>query len=248
METVLLVSLIVIVFATAIYLKLNRAKIRGKLGETRVSSILKSLPDDYRTFNNIYLKLDDKTVQIDHVVISAYGIFVIETKNYTGWIYGSDKSSKWVKNMYGNKYYFQNPLRQNYAHVKALQNALELPFDKFIPIVVFLKGAKLKCDTQGLVVNSSRLKKLIKSYQTPIFDAEEVELLKSKLFSFTDMGKAIKQYAHVENIRERIEKTTYQIKNGICPQCGSKLIKREGRYGKFWGCSNYPRCKFTIQE
>lgn len=245
MEAILVISIFIVLLVLVIYLRLNQAKIIGRFGEKRVSLILNSLPDNYYSFNDIYIRKDDVSVQIDHVIISVYGIFVIETKNYTGWIYGSDKSEKWVKNMYGNKYYFQNPLKQNYSHVKALQDVLGISMDKFIPVVVFLKGATLKCDTKGLVVYSSKLKSLINSYTTPILDVMEVERLVNLLFSLNVIDKKVKK-EHVKNIHQKLNRKKNLIDNHICPKCGGQLVERKGRYGKFWGCSNYPRCKFTL--
>lgn len=31
----------------------------------------------------------------------------------------------------------------------------------------------------------------------------------------------------------------------VCPKCGGELFKRRGRFGEFYGCSNYPGCRFT---
>ena len=202
MKSIFIIITITAIFTLAIYLKLNQAKIRGKLGETRVSLILKSLSDNYHSFNDVYIKRGNTSVQIDHIVISIYGIFVIETKNYTGWIYGSDKSEKWTKNMYGNKYYFQNPLIQNYYHIKALQDIFELSIDKFIPVVVFLRGATLKCKTHGVVIYSSQLKDLINSYTTQIMNTEDVERLTKLLISLPPADKELKKQ-HINRIREK---------------------------------------------
>lgn len=247
MEVTLTAIVFTVFLALVVYLKFNQAKIRGRIGEARVSSILKSLPNSYYSFNNIYLRKGDTSVQIDHIIISVYGVFVIETKNYTGWIYGSDKSDNWIKNMYGNKYYFQNPLKQNYSHVRALQDTLGLPFDKFIPIVVFLRGATLKCDTQGLVIYSSQLKRIINSYTTPILNISEVERLVNQLSSLNIIDKETKR-EHIESIHQKLNQTKDLINNSICPRCSGQLVKRKGRYGQFWGCSNYPRCKFTLRN
>ena len=74
----------------------------------------------YRRFHNIIIPTNNGTTQIDHIIVSPFGLFVIETKNYKGWIFGSEKQSKWTQSLYGKKYTFQNPLRQNYKHQLAL--------------------------------------------------------------------------------------------------------------------------------
>ena len=86
METLFTILILVTVFAFAIYLKLNQAKIRGRLGETKVSLILNSLPEGYYVFNDIYLRQGDISGQIDHIVISVYGVFVIETKKFRNFL------------------------------------------------------------------------------------------------------------------------------------------------------------------
>jgi restriction system protein len=78
----------------------------------------------YRRLHNVTLNTPDGTTQIDHVFLSPYGIFVLETKNMSGWIFGSEKQAQWTQKLYKRTYKFQNPLRQNYKHLKALEATL----------------------------------------------------------------------------------------------------------------------------
>lgn len=83
--------LIVLIIALSIYLAwYNSAKQKGMRGEMRVSAILTQLPNDYTVLNDQVFRTEKGTTQIDHVVVSKYGIFAIETKNYRGEIYGND--------------------------------------------------------------------------------------------------------------------------------------------------------------
>lgn len=106
-----------------ILIKLFLPKLKGMLGEKRVNSSLSKLPHEkYEILNDIMIRNGKGTTQIDHIVISEYGIFVIETKNYDGLIYGREKDRMWTQVINKNaKFRFMNPLRQNYGHVKALQ-------------------------------------------------------------------------------------------------------------------------------
>ena len=63
---------------------------KGKEGENRVHNILMQLPDDYVILDDVVLPTNKGTTQIDHIVVSKYGVFAIETKNYRGEIYGDD--------------------------------------------------------------------------------------------------------------------------------------------------------------
>lgn len=238
------VIIVIALFIFIITLRYNQAAIKGKYGERKISLILMSLPSEYYIFNDIYIQVNGKSVQIDHVIISPYGIFVIETKNYTGWIFGSDHSEFWTKNMYGNKYQFQNPLKQNYSHVKALESLFCIPENKFIPIVVFLKGATLKCNTKGIVIYSNQLIDFIYRYTTPVISTVDVQKFTEKLSRLSLVTKETKN-EHKQKIRQIITNKNAMIYNDICPRCGNQLVRRKGRYGNFTGCSNYPKCKFT---
>lgn len=106
-------AIILAVIVLIISIWLRRSK--GRIGEHRVAHILSKLPKDrYQVINNLLLRTSsDSTTQIDHVVISQYGIFVIETKFYKGWIYGGENSEYWTQNIYGHKYSLRNPIHQN---------------------------------------------------------------------------------------------------------------------------------------
>lgn len=94
---------------------------KGKVGEKVVAGKLDHLPkDQYWVLNNVTIPTPKGSSQIDHLVVSVYGIFVIETKNYNGWIYGGEHAEYWTQNICGNKYQLYNPILQNAGHVRAL--------------------------------------------------------------------------------------------------------------------------------
>lgn len=243
MKILLLISFIIIAIIS-IYIRLNRAKIIGSVGERKVSLRLHLLPTEYYLFDDVYLKVNDNHVQIDHIVVSKYGIFVIETKNIKGWIYGADKSEYWTKNMYGKKYNFRNPLKQNYYHVKSLQTLLTVPQYKFIPIVVFLDNAKLNCSTSGIVIHANDLVKTIKRHNNVMFDENELKCI-VKVISESSITDRKRRKTHVRQVRQNITQKQRIVQLGICPRCGKPLVERDGEYGIFLACSNYPNCKFT---
>jgi hypothetical protein len=114
--------------------------------------------------NNLTLPIDDGTTQIDHVLVSTRGVFVIETKNYSGWIFGNEKSAKWTQVIYKKKSSFQNPLRQNYKHQKVVQNILDfLPQEAVHSVVVFTGSAEFKTKKPAHVFDPSELIAYIES-------------------------------------------------------------------------------------
>ena len=120
--------------------------LRGSEGEQIVASSLAKLPPkEYSVYENLLLPTSrGDTTQIDHVVFSRYGIFVIEVKNYGGWIFAGEKNRVWTQVFHRRKNKFQNPLRQNYKHVKTLQELTGLPEQVFYNLVIFTGKAEFK--------------------------------------------------------------------------------------------------------
>ena len=223
------------------------AKVKGSIGERKVAKILKSLPEsEYRVLNNVMLTTSDGTTQIDHVVISVYGIFVIETKNYKGWIRGKEHSDTWTQNIYGHKYKLKNPLHQNYGHVKALQQLLEIPEELFVSVVAFSPKATINVKTKQNLIYFSELKRTIKEYSESRIEKERLDEL-SNIIITANIDSKENRKAHIQNIHEKMDAKEELIEQGVCPKCGGTLVERKGKYGEFIGCSNYPKCKFTTQ-
>lgn len=116
-------------------------------GEALVSQALKQqfVGPDAHLMNHITLPLKDGSTQIDHVLLTRFGIFVIETKHYRGWIFAGAKQATWTQVLYRKKFKFQNPLFQNIRHLRAVQGVLAfIPDEAVRPIVVFTGDAEFK--------------------------------------------------------------------------------------------------------
>lgn len=221
-------------------------KIRGFMGEFWVKTELNKLPKDkYIVLNNIMIRSSKGTHQIDHIVVSKYGIFVIEMKNYYGLITGDEYKDKWTQYLGKNKYYFNNPIHQNYGHIKALEELLQMDNDKFISIICISNQANVKVTAKN-VTQLDFLNGLIKSYNTEIIDENLVEI-KNKI-EFGNISDKGARKEHVRNIKTTLKETENKIENNICPKCGGKLVERNGKYGKFIGCSNYPKCRYIAKK
>lgn len=237
----------IILIALSVLVVILKPKIKGWFGEKAVSAILAGLDkENYKVINDVMLRNSKGTSQIDHIVVSIYGIFVIETKNYKGWITGTEYAEQWTKNMYGKKYKFRNPILQNYGHVKVLEQLLELKEDDFIPIVVFSVDADIKIKSSKHVVYTVNLNKVIRKYKEVKFSSDEVMMFVDKITNSNICSHETRK-EHVNNIRNEISEKQNKINNKICPKCGGALVERSGKYGKFIGCSNYPKCKYTIK-
>lgn len=194
---ILIVMLIVVII-------LKNPKVKGAIGEWSVARILKRLDQEkYKVINDIYIpKEDGTTSQVDHIVVSDYGIFVIETKNYKGWIFGDEKNKFWTQTIYKKKSKFLNPIIQNKGHVKAVKNYLEIDKNLFISIVVFTTQADFKkVNTVTPVVYTVKLKKEIRSYQEIKLTKEEKERIYEKLVQIGKATRSTKKQ-HVKKIEE----------------------------------------------
>ncbi len=227
---------------------LSSPKVKGYFGEREVIRNLDKLDSTkYKVINNIMIKSSNKTSQIDHVVVSDYGIFVIETKNYKGWIVGNEYDDYWKQVIYKRKEKLRNPIKQNYGHIQALKQNLDGVDSKvFISIVTFTTKTDLKVKTSSEVVYTMNLKKTIEKYKTKVLSNEDKDIIYNKLLNLNIDTKENRKI-HVNNIREDIRNNDGKIKNDVCPKCGGILVLRKGKYGEFNGCSNYPRCRFTVK-
>lgn len=184
---------------------LQNPKVKGRIGERAVRSVIgKDLDEEtYIEFHDLIIPSRSGTTQIDHIYVSIFGIFVIETKNYTGWIFGNEKQSKWTQIVYKQKHYFQNPLRQNYAHIKALSELLQLPEEKFHSMVVFLGDCELKTQMPPNVCRIRQAASYIRRFQTTLLLPQEIEAAITVLSSNEYQADGEKLRAHTERLKER---------------------------------------------
>lgn len=150
---------LIVFFALAIFIKLKMPTWKGKYSEKLVHKKMLQLPDEYTIFNDFLFESNGHSTQIDHIVVSPYGVFVIETKGYKGWILGGENSEYWTQVIYKSKYQFYNPIKQNEGHVRFLRHLLKCSVDiPLIPIVVFNNSAELKVHVSNhIVVNRCNL-------------------------------------------------------------------------------------------
>lgn len=256
--------IIILVVALFIYLaRYNSAKQKGKRGEMRVSEILSQLSDEYTILNDLVFQTEKGTTQIDHLVVSKYGIFTIETKNYRGEIYGDDNRKEWTQLIvtevtYAKKWWktytyvtknrFYNPVKQSVGHAFRIKELLSVfPHVKIVPIVVFTGDAILSyVESKNHVVYEENLLDVIDGYKTTYLTDNDVQAVLA-ILTGNNIRETVSDRQHVKSLRTAAREVNATINSGICPKCGGHLIGRTGKYGTFYGCSNYPKCRFTTQ-
>ena len=228
-------------------------------GVVNVATWLMLDKEVYHRLNNTTLPLENGgSTQIDHIIVSIYGIFVIETKNYKGWIFGSEKQAQWTQTLGGKKYKFQNPLRQNYLHIKTLSKLLDLDMIYFHSMIVFIGECQLKSKEQlpDNVMNSGMVS-YIKQKQQPILSEKQVhdivEQIEQKRFA-KSWQTHTEHKNHVNNKHSIVSDTVTTQANltaPLCPKCQSPMSKRMAKKGQrqgqaFWGCTQFPKCRGVI--
>lgn len=225
---------------------------KGLIGETLLNVAIKIRLDKkkYQLLHDVTLQTEDGTTQIDHIIVSQYGVFVIETKNIKGWIFGNKNQKLWTQNIYKKKHTFQNPLHQNYKHIKTLEKLLGIQGSKIFSVVVFVGDATFKTKMPDNVVYPRGLFRLIDSHHEILFTPREMWRIVEDIEDGR-LSKGFKTHReHVSNIKTNMN--TKNILNNalVCPRCSSSLVLRVAKKGvyagnEFYGCSSYPRCRFT---
>lgn len=181
---------------------------KGWLGEkeTQLGMWAKLDGNDYRRFHDVIFPTFNGTTQVDHILLSRYGIFVIETKNINGWIFGNERSKQWTQSLYGKKYKFQNPMHQNYKHTKAVANFLDVDHDNIHSIIFFIgDSVSLKTELPKNVMTSG-LSSYIKSFEQRVFSGTEVTAFMSKVERLKEGN--ISGREHVANLKSRFSNST----------------------------------------
>lgn len=233
----------IILITLCVLLKIYYPKFRGFMGEFWVKLELRKLPKEkYIILNDIMIKDERGTHQIDHLVLSEFGIFVIEMKNYYGLIKGKEFDSKWCQYLGKTKNYFINPIHQNYGHIKSLSNLLKLEEKNFVSVICFSNQAKIDIKSNSIVTQVDYLKKEILKYKEILIKNDIKELV--TIITSNNIVDKVARKQHIKDIRVKIKHDKELVNNMICPKCGNELVEKNGKYGKFVGCSNYPRCKY----
>jgi hypothetical protein len=175
-------------------------------GEARLSRALQKhfRAPDYHLLNHVTLPLKDETTQIDHVLVSRFGIFVIETKDYKGWIFAGADDRFWTQVLYHFKFRFRNPIRQNYAHVRAIQELLEfLPAHVIRGAVVFTGDAEFKTAIPNGVFTLAEFLDFIESHATEVMSLNRVQFCVGRLETVRLSISMATDVEHVEGLRRR---------------------------------------------
>jgi hypothetical protein len=190
-----------------IIIEINLPYLIGRLGENFVRKKLRTLdPAHYKILNDLMLPSNGghlSMTQVDHVVVSNFGIFCIETKSYRGWILGNVNDEYWTQVIYRHKESFYNPLRQNYAHLKAIEEILrpKYPRARILSFVAFPDAEKMQITGTDSIGHAGDIIIKIQGYQTQVFTDIERDDIFNTLSGANIQDKAFRAL-HDKNVRE----------------------------------------------
>lgn len=229
----------------------HNAQGAGHLGEFLIEYALTHgrLPGRMRTWSNVLVPKDGAVVdeaELDVLMLHECGLFVFESKNYSGWIFGSEGQRQWTQSLNrSTKNRFYNPIMQNAAHVRALSRRLVVPEESFASYIVFSDRCELKSVPRGgerfRICHRDDLMRLVREdlgSRGVAFDGPQFSTIERRIDALAAASTSGARESHAQDVREASSGT-------VCPWCGGQLVERNGKYGRFLGCSGFPRCRYT---
>ncbi|MFQ2483245.1 NERD domain-containing protein [Aeromonas caviae] len=252
---------------------LKTAWFKGMVGEWFINLCIRLFLDkrEYRLLKDVTLPTPQGSTQIDHVIVSRFGLFVIETKNMKGWIFGNPTQKSWTQQIYRRKHSFQNPLHQNHLHMMTLKSLLGLSDNQLHSVIFFIGDCTFKTPMPQNVMNRGLIR-YVKGITTPVLAESEV----AHVVDTIQQGRLAANWQthrqHVTQLKTRHadpsanhvstrEPVRQSVANPpsqsvsppdnpppICPRCGSTMVLRtatrgENKGNQFWGCSGFPKCR-----
>ena len=255
---------------------LKTAWFKGMVGEWFINLCIRLFLDkrEYRLLKDVTLPTPQGSTQIDHVIVSRFGLFVIETKNMKGWIFGNPTQKSWTQQIYRRKHSFQNPLHQNHLHMMTLKSLLGLSDNQLHSVIFFIGDCTFKTPMPDNVMNRGLIRH-IKGKTTQVLAPAEV----TQVVETIQQGRLVANWQtrrqhvaqlkarHGESSRKPFSTKAVPDEKGAalspvtiqqlgdpsppCPRCGNAMVLRtasrgENRGNSFWGCSGYPTCKGIV--
>ncbi|TCB82428.1 nuclease-related domain-containing protein [Acinetobacter sp. ANC 4173] len=197
---------ILLLFIVIGILKAFKPYLKGKMGEFAVAAHAKLYldQDSYTLLNDCTLPdQQNQTTQIDHILLSPFGIFVIETKNYKGWIFGSQHQKMWTQKIYKKSFKFQNPLHQNYKHQKVLEAVLsDIVEPQFIhSLVVFMPDCEFKTQMPQHVFRGAGWTDYVKNFQEVMIPPMKLKRIQLRIEKEVLEKSWKTNRQHIENLK-----------------------------------------------
>jgi hypothetical protein len=150
-------------------------RFRGDIAETRVRRLLAAGLEKsrYTILNDVIIPSSGGTVHIDHLVVSRFGVFVIESQYARGWVSGAEFQDRWKQYHLSRFTRFDNPMHRNALQLQALENLLKIPVSKLHPMVVLLGQKGFKTPMPANLLEPEKLIAYMRKKAQQLLDAEQ---------------------------------------------------------------------------
>jgi len=189
-----------------IRLGVRRSPTAQNIGEALVSRLLLShfCPPDYHLMNHVTIRMDDGTTQVDHILVSRFGVFVIETKHYSGWLFANAADSTWTQVRFRRRFRFQNPIFQNNRHVRAVQSLLDfLQPEAVKSVVVFSGDAEFKTAIPQGVTTIGQLAEYLRQQKEEVMSQKRLQFCVGRLETARLAISAETDVEHMQSLARR---------------------------------------------
>ena len=265
MQTIIVIALLLIgLLYILVSSRTSNSEWKGKYGEKLTEDELKRLSKygvEGKIIRNVYLpKENGETSEVDVVFVTTKGIFLIESKNYSGWIFGNENNKNWTATLKGGiKNQFYNPIWQNKTHVRWMENVV----GESVPLYSIIAFSE-RCELKDITVTSNEVAVIkrnelastileVWNNKPDCVHGGTIELICEKLEKMANADEETKA-AHIEAVNLHKERDlNYMWKDDdtmLCLKCGKPLVLRTARKGadagkQFYGCSGFPNCRYT---
>jgi hypothetical protein len=160
--------------------------------------------NEYHVFNNISINTGFRTTRIDHVIVSRYGVFVVETTNKDGWIFGKPADSHWTQVLDKKRYSFQNPLKPAHEHTQILAGCLGTNSKEMHSVIVFWGNCEFGTVMPENILNNNLIS-FITSKQEEVLTDSEVGQICRQLQQLRDDTPLLDSWRHPGILKKRIK-------------------------------------------
>lgn len=239
--------------------KIPLNEITGSFGEWLAKVYSKTIPGALVLHDVLIDGADGYTSQLDLVLVGNKGVFVVEVKSFPdAKIYGDAKKTKWSYYSHGKKYEIYSPLKQNKKHVEYLKTFLNdfgnVPV--FSIIMMICDNFKISGEINKEEYLDTAICGSLPTMEKGIYKIAENKPVvfddakKQEIFDFIKNNQHIGKEAraeHKQNVIDYKESLEVMKKQKIFPYCKCELVLRNGKNGQFYGCKNYPKCRYTMK-
>lgn len=186
------------------------AKISGDNGELEISTVLRSLPDVYHVMDDVMLRTKKGSTQLDHIIVSPFGLFIVETKNHKGMIFGDCCGQVWTQVLNGAGHFkFYSPVLQNAGHMNNLSTQIKVPLNCMQGVIVFTNSeANLSNVNCPFCFNVNQLYQYIASFTQPVFNSKQVAEIIRRIDK-VDINNYTNRQKHIEYVNSIKDKRGY---------------------------------------